>query len=101
MLDVTGVWLGTWEGGPIGHGRITLTLTQAGTSVTGSLAMSGAPAISATDGPIEGTVVADSYSVEPKVGFMEGTMAVRGEQMAGDTTGRIRASLSLRRQPLK
>jgi hypothetical protein len=101
VLDVSGIWEGTWNGGPIGRGRITLTLTQAGTKVTGSLKMSGATAISATDGPLEGVVSDTTFSFEQPGGFIEGTMAILGEDMSGDAIGRIRATLRLRRQPPK
>jgi hypothetical protein len=99
VLDLSGVWEGTWNGGPIGRGRITLTLTQAGTKVTGSLKMSGATAISATDGPVEGVVTDTMFSFEQPGGVMQGEMAIVGEDMGGDATGRIKATLRLRRQP--
>jgi hypothetical protein len=99
VLDLSGVWEGTWNGGPIGRGRITLTLTQAGTKVTGSLKMSGATAMSATDGPVEGVVTDTTFSFEQPGGFMQGEMAIVGEDMSGDATGRVKAALRLRRQP--
>jgi hypothetical protein len=99
VLDLSGVWEGTWNGGPIGRGRITLTLTQAGTKVAGSLRMSGATAISATDGPVEGVVTDTTFSFEQSAGFMQGDMAIAGEEMSGETNGRIKAALRLRRQP--
>ena len=99
VLDLSGVWEGTWNGGPIGRGRITLTLTQAGTKVTGSLTMSGATAISATDGPVQGVVTDATFSFEQPGGFMQGEMAIVGEDMSGDATGRVKAALRLRRQP--
>jgi len=99
VLDLSGIWEGTWNGGPIGRGRITLILTQAGTQVTGILKMSGATAISATDGPVEGVVTDTTFSFEQPGGVMQGDMAIVGEEMSGDATGRIKASLRLRRQP--
>ena len=99
VLDVSGVWEGLWNGGAIGRGRISLTLKQEGTRVTGMLAMSGAPAISATDGRVTGVVVGTTFSFEQPGGFIEGDMAVVGEEMSGDATGRIRAALWLQRQP--
>jgi hypothetical protein len=99
VLDLSGVWEGTWNGGPIGRGRITLTLTQAGTKVTGSLTMSGATAISATDGRVEGVVTDTTFSFEQPGGFMQGEMAIVGEEMSGETTGRIKMALRLWRQP--
>ena len=99
VLDVSGVWEGVWNGGAIGRGWITLTLTQAGTHVTGMLRMSGATAISATDGRVEGVVTGTTFSFEQPGGFIEADMAVVGEDMTGDTTGRIRVALRLRRQP--
>lgn len=99
VLDLSGVWEGTWNGGQIGRGRITLTLTQTGTKVTGSLKMSGATAISATDGRVEGVVTDTTFSFEQPGGFMQGDMAIVGEEMSGDATGRIKATLRLRRQP--
>lgn len=99
VLDVSGVWEGTWNGGAVGRGRITLTLEQIGTRVTGRLKMSGATAISATDGPVEGVVTDAAFTFEQPGGFMEGEMAIVGEEMSGDTAGRIGATLRLRRQP--
>jgi hypothetical protein len=99
VLDLSGVWEGTWYGGQIGRGRITLTLTQIGTQVTGTLKMSGATAISATDGPIKGVIFDTTFSFEQPGGFMEGAMAIAGEEMGGEATGRIKATLRLRRQP--
>ena len=99
VLDLSGFWEGTWNGGPIGRGRITLTLTQAGTKVTGSLTMSGATAISATDGPVQGVVTDATFSFEQSSGFMQGDMDIAGEEMSGETTGRIKAALRLWRQP--
>jgi hypothetical protein len=99
VLDLSGVWEGTWNGGEVGRGRITLKLEQLGTRVSGDLKMSGATAISATDGPIKGVVTDTTFSFEQPGGLMEGEMAITGEQMSGDATGRIRATLRLRRQP--
>ena len=99
VLDLSGVWEGTWNGGPIGRGRITLTLTQSGTTVTGNLTMSGVTAISATDGPVEGVVTDTTFSFDQRGGAMQGDMAIVGEEMSGDATGRIKATLRLRRQP--
>ena len=99
VLDLSGVWEGTWNGGPVGRGRLTLTLTQTGTRVTGSLKMSGATAISATDGPVEGVVTDTTFSFEQPGGFMQGEMAIVGEDMSGDASGRVKAALRLRRQP--
>jgi hypothetical protein len=99
VLDLSGVWEGTWNGGPVGRGRITLTLAQAGTKVTGGLKMSGATAISATDGPVEGVVTDTTFSFEQPGGVMQGEMAIVGEEMSGETTGRIKMALRLRRQP--
>ena len=76
-----------------------MILTQAGTQVTGILKMSGATAISATDGPVEGVVTDTTFSFEQPGGVMQGDMAIVGEEMSGDATGRIKASLRLRRQP--
>jgi hypothetical protein len=99
VLDLSGVWEGTWNGGAVGRGRITLILTQAGTKVNGSLTMRGATAISATDGPVEGVVIDTTFSFEQPAGAMQGEMAIVGEDMSGDATGRIKATLRLRRQP--
>ncbi len=85
--------------GAIGRGRITLTLVQAGTQVTGTLKMSGVTAISATDGPVQGVVIDTTFSFEQSGGVMQGDMAVVGDDMSGEATGRIKATLRLRRQP--
>jgi hypothetical protein len=98
--DVNGEWEGTWEGGTIGAGVIRLSLRHEGYRVSGHLAMSGAPAISATDGPIEGVLTDSvfSFSQQGGGGVMEGHLRVEGDQMVGAATGRLRAVLSLRRQ---
>ena len=66
-----------------------------------SASVSGAPAISATDGPVEGVVTDTTFSFEQPGGVMQGDMAIAGEDMSGDATGLIRATLQLRRQPPK
>lgn len=99
VIDVTGTWEGTWNGGAVGRGRITIDLRQSGMRVTGKLAMSGATAISATDGPVEGQITGDRFSFEQPGGLMEGEMAVKDDEMAGHATGRLKAALALRRQP--
>jgi hypothetical protein len=99
ITDVTGVWEGTWNGAALGRGRITLDLKQVGTKVTGNLAMVGATAISATDGPVEGVITGTTFSFNQPSGAMEGEMAVVDEVMSGQAAGRIKAGLSLRRQP--
>lgn len=101
VLDVSGVWEGIWNGGSIGRGRITLVLKQVGTKVTGTLAMSGAPAISATDGPLEGVVSDTTFSFGQPQGAMEGEMDIKGEDMRGDTRGRLKATIHVHRQPSK
>jgi hypothetical protein len=67
--------------------------------VTGHLKMSGATAISATDGRVEGVVTDTTFSFEQPGGFMQGEMAIVGEEMSGETTGRIKMALRLWRQP--
>ena len=67
--------------------------------MAGSLKMSGATAISATDGPVQGVVTDTTFSFEQSAGFMQGDMAIAGEEMSGETNGRIKAALRLRRQP--
>jgi hypothetical protein len=99
ITDVTGLWEGTWNGAAVGRGRITLDLKQVGTKVTGSLAMVGATAISATDGPVEGFISGTTLSFNQPDGAMEGEMVVVEEQMTGQATGRLKAGLSLQRQP--
>lgn len=99
VLDVSGVWEGIWNGGAVGRGRITLVLKQAGTKVTGTLAMSGATAISATDGPIEGVVLDDTFTFGQPQGAMEGEMRIQGEDMRGDARGRLKAAIHVHRQP--
>ena len=99
ILDVSGVWEGTWNGGAIGRGWISLNLSQVGTRVTGRLTISGAPAISATDGRVEGVVAGTTFSFEQPGGFIKGDMEIVGDDMSGDATGRIRAALWLHRQP--
>lgn len=101
VLDVSGVWEGIWNGGNVGRGRITLVLKQVGTKVTGTLAMSGATAISATDGPLEGVVSDTTFSFGQPQGAMEGEMDITGEDMRGDTRGRLKATIHVHRQPSK
>jgi hypothetical protein len=45
-------------------------------------------------------VITDTtFSFEQPGGFMQGEMAIVGEEMSGDATGRVKATLQLRRQP--
>ena len=99
VLDVTGTWDGVWNGGAIGAGRVSLVLKQTGTNVHGELSISGALAISATDGPIDGRVAGNTFSFEQPAGFIEAQMTVDGEQMKGYATGRLMLAMSLQRQP--
>lgn len=99
VTDVTGSWEGIWNGGPIGRGRITMTLKQDGTRVMGDLAMTGVTAISATDGRVEGRIEDDRLEFQQPGGVMEGEVAIKGDEMKGYSTGRVKAALRLRRQP--
>ncbi len=98
ITDVNGFWEGTWDGGAIGRGHITIDLTQRGTDVTGKLAMTGVAAISATDGPLTGRINGETFSFEQRGGVMEGDMAVKGDTMSGQTAGRLKVLLVLRRR---
>jgi hypothetical protein len=97
VRDVSGEWEGDWDGGAIGRGGIELTLTQVDTRVVGELRISGAPAISATEGPLEGRVRGDTFSFTQPTGLIEAELAVRDDQMNGYATGRLRMALSLHR----
>ena len=54
-----------------------------------------------TDGPVEGVISGTTFSFEQPTGLIEGEMTIEGEDMSGEATGRIRATLRLRRQPPK
>jgi hypothetical protein len=101
VTDVTGVWDGTWNGAAIGRGRIILDLKQEGTNVTGRVRIFGAPAISATDGPISGVISGATFAFMQPDGALEGEMTVAEETMIGQATGRLKMGLSLRRLPAK
>jgi hypothetical protein len=96
---VTGRWEGLWDGGAIGRGRIEMVLEQSGTRVAGELAMTGVQAISAVDGPLEGQVSGLTFSFSQPTGILEGQMEIQGDEMIGQTTGRLRVALRVRRQP--
>ena len=98
VLDVTGVWQGTWNGGAIGVGRVDLTLEQRETRVTGKLSITGVQAISATDGPVEGRVSGSTFSFAQPDGVVQGEMMVTGDEMTGYATGKLQLFLTLRRQ---
>ncbi len=61
--------------------------------------MVGATAISATDGPVNGVISGTTFSFNQPEGAMEGEMVVVDETMSGQAIGRLKAGLSLRRQP--
>jgi len=99
VLDVSGVWDGEWDGGFAGHGFIELTLTQTDTRVVGTLKINGAPAISATDGALEGHVIGDRFRFNQPVGAVDADLAVAGEEMRGQATGRLKIAMILHRRP--
>jgi hypothetical protein len=99
VTDVNGVWDGTWNGAAVGRGRIILDLRQEGTNVTGRLRIFGAPAISATDGPIGGVISGNTLAFSQPEGVVEGEMTVADDTMVGQATGRLKMGLRLRRLP--
>jgi len=99
VADVNGAWEGVWNGGVIGEGRIGLTLTQSDTLVTGTLRISGLPAISATDGKLEGRVSGSAFRFTQPDGVIDAVLMVTGDEMSGYATGKLQLALSLRRQP--
>ena len=99
VTDVNGIWNGTWNGGAVGRGHIILDLKQKGTDVTGTLRIFGAPAISATDGPISGVIAGNTFAFTQPAGVVEGEMNVVDDTMVGQATGRLKLALSLRRLP--
>jgi hypothetical protein len=90
-----------WTGGAIGGGRIEMILTQSDTLVTGKLSMTGLPAISATDGKLEGRVGGNAFRFRQPDGVIDAVMTVTGDEMDGVAAGALQLSLSLRRQPPK
>jgi len=99
VADVTGTWEGVWTGGVMGNGRIAMTLTQSDTLVTGTLSMTGLPAISATDGKLEGRVGGNIFRFRQPDGVIDAAMTVAGDEMDGVATGTLQLTLSLRRVP--
>ncbi|HEV8144616.1 MAG TPA: hypothetical protein VGQ77_17285 [Methylomirabilota bacterium] len=80
-VDVTGTWIGEWVGsGAVGSGSVTMTLRQAGSSVTGDVGMSGGSPFS---GPVSGTVSGDMFSMSYRGG--SGDLTVKGNTMSGFT----------------
>ncbi len=55
-VDVTGTWSGTWaSSNDIDHGNLSATLTQSGTSVSGTVSITESPCISS--GSVSGTIL--------------------------------------------
>jgi hypothetical protein len=98
VADVRGAWTGTWDGGAVGHGTIEMVLKQEGTRVAGELTLAGVPALSATDGPLDGSVQANRFSFQQHAGVVEADLEVRGDEMVGYASGRLRMALRLQRQ---
>jgi hypothetical protein len=99
VIDLTGTWDGEWNGGAIGAGRIAMVLQQSGDRVTGDLAISGVPAISATDGRLDGRVNGHVFRFNQPAGVVEAELEIRDRELIGQSTGRLRMALRLTRQP--
>ena len=84
-VDVTGVWEGTLHGG-IADRRLTLTLVQSGSKVTGQMATSGAGAPGPVEGPVDGTVTGDIFIFEDRRGRLKAELQVNTDEMIGSMT---------------
>jgi len=96
-VDITGTWSGSWaSSNGINNGNISAVLTQSGTSVIGTLSITGSPCIS--NGSVSGTVsgnnvsfgiISGSDTVEYNATYtstsMSGTYSVTTGACAGDT----------------
>jgi hypothetical protein len=85
QVDLTGRWRGSWRSSFIGSGSLDVTLTQSGTTVTGTVTVGGSDLISS--GTVRGTVsgstvtlgsvFASAVTVDYR-GDIVGTTALRG-----------------------
>lgn len=96
-VDVTGTWSGTWtSSNDIDHGNLAATLTQSGTSVSGTVSITESPCISS--GSVSGTVSGNNvvfgvvsgtdtitYTATCTSTSMSGTYSVNTGECAGDT----------------
>jgi len=82
-VDVTGVWEGTLKGG-IADRRITLTLVQSGSKVTGQLATTPAAGTPGpVEGPVDGTVTGDIFRFQDTRGRLKAELQVNADEMTG------------------
>src|SRR5215831_3497486 len=81
-VDVTGVWEGTLRGG-IADRRLTLTLVQSGSKVTGQMATPGTGAPGPVEGPLDGTVAGDIFRFQDTRGRLKAELQVNADEMTG------------------
>ena len=81
-VDVTGVWEGTLRGG-IADRRLTLTLVQSGSKVTGQMATPGTGAPGPVEGPLDGTITGDIFRFQDTRGRLKAELQVNADEMTG------------------
>jgi hypothetical protein len=95
VVDVTGVWIGDWEFDPAsaGGGMLSMTLTQSGTDVRGTVEVTGRGA----SRPRNFAGVLIGSEIRLTAPFI-GTLHVSGNEMTGEINGVLPATLAARRQ---
>ena len=96
-VDVTGRWAGTWifEDRSLGNGQISMTLKQTGAAYSGDMVVTGTPV--ELTGPTQGTVSGNELRIGVPYG-LNGTLTVKGDEMAGVISGANAGNVTLRRQ---
>jgi hypothetical protein len=94
-VDVTGTWQGQASGSNV-TSEVWFVLEQQGSTVKGSIRLSGGPNVSHS-GPIDGTVTGDVFRFKTTRGGVEGELTVSGEEMNGRVSITGSRTVSLRR----
>ena len=99
-VDVTGVWEGEIESGPVGRRPLKLTLEQRGSKVTGQMTTVGSPFFGPLDGPLDGAVTGDTFRFQDTRGRLKAELQVNADEMTGPMTWQLGSGrITLRRQP--
>jgi hypothetical protein len=95
-VDVTGTWQGQASGSNV-TSEVWFVLEQQGSTVKGSIRLSGGPNVQSHSGPIDGTVTGDVFRFKTTRGGVEGELTVSGEEMNGRVSITGSRTVSLRR----
>ena len=100
-VDVTGTWIGSFQGTGGTAPEVVFDLEQKGSAVKGSIRFTtGTSAFGharAQSGPVVGTVAGDVLSFKQVDGSVDGEMTVSGDEMSGRASFLGSRPLSLRR----